>query len=85
MSAIWNFGCEDSIHFSCSLKVGFDGLDDRERSIVQGHYGLGSRAKTLREIGENLHLSVERVRQIEERALGKLREAAIWPSESCPP
>jgi len=53
-----------------------DRLDPRERDIVLAHYGIGSRALTLREIACGLHLSVERVRQLEERALGKLRGAA---------
>jgi RNA polymerase primary sigma factor len=53
-----------------------EGLIDRERAIVYAHYGLGRPSETLREIAEGLDLSVERVRQIEERALGKLREAA---------
>ncbi len=53
------------------------GLADRERAIVFAHYGLGRPAETLREIAEGLDLSVERVRQIEERALEKLREAVI--------
>ena len=35
--------------------------------------------QTLREIAGGLGVSVERVRQIEERALGKLRDAAAWP------
>ena len=54
-------------------------LDSRERDIVLAHYGIGSRAFTLREIACGLHLSVERVRQLEERALGKLRTAAEPP------
>jgi RNA polymerase primary sigma factor len=56
------------------------GLGERERLVVHAHFGLGRPARTLREIAGELHLSVERVRQIEEKALGKLREAAIWPS-----
>jgi RNA polymerase sigma factor (sigma-70 family) len=55
------------------------GLDKRERGIVFSHYGIDCRRRTLREIAGGLHLSVERVRQLEERALGKLREAAAWP------
>ncbi|MEA2331986.1 MAG: polymerase primary sigma factor [Thermoleophilaceae bacterium] len=52
-------------------------LVGRERHIVTAHYGLDCRAQTLREIAGGLGLSVERVRQIEERALGKLREAHL--------
>jgi RNA polymerase primary sigma factor len=51
------------------------GLDERERRILEAHYGLGGRPQTLREIAAGLSLSVERVRQIEERALSELREA----------
>jgi RNA polymerase sigma factor (sigma-70 family) len=58
------------------------GLDERERSIVFAHYGVGCRQRTLREIAAGLDLSVERIRQLEERALGKLRDAAAWPPDA---
>jgi RNA polymerase primary sigma factor len=54
-------------------------LDERERRIVFAHYGIDCRQRTLREIGGEFDLSVERVRQLEERALDKLRQAAAWP------
>jgi RNA polymerase primary sigma factor len=57
-----------------------DDLPERERGIVLAHYGLGCAAQTLREIAAGLDLSVERVRQLEERAMGRLREAASWPA-----
>jgi RNA polymerase primary sigma factor len=49
------------------------GLAERERKIVRAHYGLDGEQQTLREIAGGMGLSVERVRQLEERALGKLR------------
>jgi RNA polymerase primary sigma factor len=49
------------------------GLEERERRIVFAHHGIGCRQRTLREIGRESDLSVERVRQLEERALAKLR------------
>jgi RNA polymerase primary sigma factor len=48
-------------------------LAERERDIVRAHFGLDGERKTLREIAGGMGLSVERVRQLEERALGKLR------------
>jgi RNA polymerase primary sigma factor len=50
-------------------------LGEREREILAAHYGLGRAAQTLREIGDELGVSPERVRQLEERALATLRDA----------
>jgi RNA polymerase sigma factor (sigma-70 family) len=52
------------------------GLSDREREILRARHGLDGEAQGLRAIGERLGLSPERVRQIEQRATGKLAAAA---------
>lgn len=53
-------------------------LTDRERIVVQLRFGLeGNRAHTLGEIGEQLQLTRERVRQIEAEALAKLRNTDL--------
>ena len=51
-------------------------LSDREREVLRLRYGLGQeRELTLEEIGKRLSVTRERVRQIESRALEKLRSA----------
>jgi RNA polymerase primary sigma factor len=50
-------------------------LTDREKEVLRLRYGLGTdREYTLEEIGRRLSVTRERVRQIEARALGKLRD-----------
>jgi RNA polymerase primary sigma factor len=56
-----------------------EGLEEREHTVLWRHYGLGQPPQTLTRIGSDLGLSAERIRQIEERALQKLREAAAQP------
>lgn len=55
-------------------------LSDREQAIVNARFGLDGPERTLREVGVRFGVSVERVRQIEERALTKLRVAAGAPA-----
>ena len=53
-------------------------LDEREKEIIKHRFGLeGEEPKTLNEIGEMLGISRERVRQLEKRALKKLRATAM--------
>ncbi|MEN3282379.1 MAG: polymerase primary sigma factor [Solirubrobacteraceae bacterium] len=52
-------------------------LDSRERWIVRERFGLDGPARTLRELARNLGVSAERVRQVEQVALDKLRTALL--------
>ena len=48
-------------------------LTARERTIICARYGIGGNVLTLQQIGEELSITRERVRQIEQKALRKLR------------
>ena len=48
-------------------------LNERERNIIEASYGINQTELTLEEIGEKYGLSRERVRQIKEKAIRKLR------------
>jgi RNA polymerase primary sigma factor len=48
-------------------------LDNRERIIIEDYFGLSGNTRTLEDIGGDFSLTKERVRQIKEKALRKLR------------
>jgi RNA polymerase sigma factor (sigma-70 family) len=59
-----------------ALSEGMEQLTDRERTIVKSHFGLfdaDGTALTLEDLGKRFGVTKERVRQIEQRAIGKLR------------
>ncbi len=49
-------------------------LTPREREIIRSFFGIGCQEMTLEEIGERLDLTRERVRQIKEKAIRKLKK-----------
>ena len=51
-------------------------LTDRERDIIRYFFGIGTSEMTLEEIGEKFDLTRERVRQIKEKAIRKLRQSS---------
>ena len=51
-------------------------LTERERDIVKYFFGIGCQELTLEEIGEKFGLTRERVRQIKEKAIRRLRHSA---------
>lgn len=54
------------------LKQGVDKLSEKQRCVIEGRF-ISSPPKKLRELGEELGISKERVRQIEREALNKIR------------
>jgi RNA polymerase primary sigma factor len=61
----------------CKVERLLGRLDDRERRIITGRYGIGGAdEKSLKQIGKELGICQERVRQIEARAQDKLRGLA---------
>ena len=58
------------------LREGLAELDEREREIVSGHFGLagGDKPQTLDQLGKRFGVTKERIRQLEQRALARLRE-----------
>ena len=59
------------------VREGLKILAPREAEVVEAYYGLGGKPPmTLEEIGEMCDLTRERVRQIKERAIRRLRKAA---------
>lgn len=60
-----------------------DVLSDREKNIISKYFGIESKKEmTLEEIGKEMGLTKERVRQIKESAMKKLRSAALSHSLS---
>ena len=67
----------DSAAFSMlreELSAALESLTDRERQVIQLRFGLiDGRARTLEEVGKEFNVTRERIRQIEAKALRKLR------------
>jgi RNA polymerase sigma factor (sigma-70 family) len=69
-----------------ALQVQLNRLNERERAVLQLRFGLGGPdPHTLEEVGRRFDLTRERIRQIEARALGKLRHPSLaraWSSRT---
>ncbi|HEY4348451.1 MAG TPA: sigma-70 family RNA polymerase sigma factor [Gaiellaceae bacterium] len=64
-------------HRSSELEVALKTLDPRMRQVIERRYGLdGKASQTLEELGADLGITRERVRQLESKALRELRRAA---------
>jgi RNA polymerase sigma factor (sigma-70 family) len=64
----------EDVSLSEALGEALDQLSDRERHVVSLRFGLaGERAYTLAEVADRLGVSLERIRQIQVRAISKMR------------
>ncbi|MAF10339.1 hypothetical protein CMK11_07800 [Candidatus Poribacteria bacterium] len=59
------------------MQRALDTLPEREARILRWRYGVGTEMQTVREIATRLDLSCERVRQLTQRAMGRLRESEL--------
>jgi RNA polymerase primary sigma factor len=70
----------DSLHHVLTM---LETMDEREATVLRMRFGLDdNQPRTLKEIGESLGLTRERVRQIETEALRKLAESLQDPRET---
>lgn len=75
---IYDYSSNDMNEVKQILEELFDGISEKERYMISDYYGLdGCGPKTLEEIGEEFNLTKERVRQINEKSLTKMRSNAI--------
>ena len=71
-------GTDNSIEresLSSDLEAALAVLNERERTVLKMLFGIGRNEMTAEEVANNMSLTRERVRQIKERALRRLREA----------
>lgn len=56
------------------ISTALKSLNDRERNVIEAFFGINQQEQTLEEIGNKYGLTRERVRQIREKAIRKLRQ-----------
>jgi len=57
------------------INTALKSLNERERNVVQAFFGINQPEMTLEEIGDKYGLTRERVRQIKEKAIRRLRNS----------
>jgi RNA polymerase primary sigma factor len=74
---VYNVEMED-LSLAEGLASAMDRLSDRERYVVEMRFGIGKdREYTLSEVADELGVSLERVRQIQVRAISKMRTPTL--------
>ncbi len=69
---------EDRVHSEViedAVEFALGSLDKRESKVINSYFGIGQEHETMAEIAEDLDLKRERVRQIRDKAIRKLRKA----------
>lgn len=66
---IYSEAIEDAIEFALGS------LDQRETKVIDAFFGIGQERETMAEIAEDMDLKRERIRQIRDKAVRKLRKA----------
>ena len=61
---------------STAVDRALETLTERQRDIIKYFFGIGTSEMTLEEIGEKFDLTRERVRQIKEKAIRRLRHSS---------
>lgn len=84
--ADWHAQVADQKLLESQIEAMLHHLDDREQQIIIRRFGLNHREEpqTLQQVGEIMGVTKERVRQIEIRALNKLKEAAALEKVELP-
>lgn len=65
-------------NLSDGLRQALEGLPDKRSSILAARWGFGTEQKTLQEIGTEVGVTRERVRQIEARAYRQISILPLW-------
>lgn len=64
-------------HIASVIEELMSTLSDRERLILRKYYGFDDKPKNLEEIGDELNITQERVRQIKSRSIKKMRQEIL--------
>ncbi len=64
-------------HYNRRVHEALDGLPENWQKVIRMRYGLGCKAMTLNDVSHTMHISRERVRQIEQAALMALKKSPV--------